>query len=224
MFFRVKEARLSLPVSLPRPSRAARLHARDKVRSGGVQNSNSTMRTPSDFRCACPNCSSARRSISRVGAIVSVRYLGTNASGVRALDDAAFGNAPSIWTAVFVREPPAIRAHHGPDVVDRIVDLISRRAIANLQEDHVRRSPIDQLMSGASSRKAHNHSGCQQRFVFLAHKRRRSLKYVDELILLAVAMQKGRFPSRQQCRQVHAEVLQAKQVSEWSLYASRHPA
>jgi len=32
MFFRVKEAPLGLLVSLPRPSRAARLQARDKVR------------------------------------------------------------------------------------------------------------------------------------------------------------------------------------------------
>jgi hypothetical protein len=113
---------------------------------------------------------------------------------------------------VFVREDPLpVGIEHGLDVVRRI-EAFASAAIANFEIHHVSIGTVHQLMRNARGRKSRAHAGTENRFAGVRDQCRFALQYINEFILLAVTMQKGRLSSRQQPREIYAEVLEPESL------------
>src|SRR6266446_3297701 len=139
----------------------------------------------------------------------------------------AHGNlrsARSVRRAVFAREDPfPLATEHGHDVVRRIEDLVAGGAVANLEIDHIAIATVHPLVRRARGRKSGAHPRAENRYAGISDERWFALQYVDELVLLAVTMQKRGLSPRRESGEIHAEILQTEQIAERSFPAFGHP-
>jgi len=103
--------------------------------------------------------------------------------------------------------PFPVGTQYGLEIVGRIEALITGRTIADLEIEDVKFGPIDQVVRPSCSWKSSAHAWSEDDLAVIGDQGRLTQQYVNELVLLAVPMQEGRFSTGKKPRQVHAKIL-----------------
>src|SRR6476619_1479269 len=105
--------------------------------------------------------------------------------------DVKAASSPGVRPAIFVRElPSAVGLQLGLNVVGRVRALVAWGAVAALEIDDVTIGAVDEVMREAGGGEAGAHARRQHNLAAVGDQSRRAFEHVDELVLLAVQVQK----------------------------------
>jgi len=94
---------------------------------------------------------------------------------------------------------------------------------SDLKAHHVAICSVYELVCNSICRETGAHARPQLNFAGISHQRRFSFQNVDELILLAMPVKKGRFSALKQPSEIDSKVPQSEMIAQCSFLALLHP-